>query len=560
MPLKWNGEIVTLADSAAERAATAEHLTVEGDASAAIRLAELDQADPAGRYQIIVTGDQLLIQRAATANWATFTTLLTVGSSGEFISTVAATPALVAKNTNDGASVAVASFEGDRATMADDDEAFISLKMSDEAGTQTEMARIIWAANDVTDATEDGFLGISVLQGGTLRRMINMFSTPAGVLNFNFNPNNLDVDYGFATDTNTSAFLIDGGLNGGVGVASFGGAAVADRQLRVGHPAVTATAATNYFTLYATQSGAVTVPAGVTAMVASLAASEPNITATGTVTDSATVYIADVATEGTRNWYLAVGATPPTVFGIDSGGAVYIGDNSNANMTVGITVNQGANDNQAIALKSSDVATVLTSVTAAAVETDDYLTVQKFSATLGGALVQALAEDAATATVLALNAYGGTANTAKDATARALIEVYAAEHDGANALADITADGNVFAIRARRGAADVTVMFVDEDGDLYIDGAGGVGTVGTFDNLPDHEVARAITASLRAVTDPLRAAHEDLVQLYRPTLESAGIISADGMLNTKRLGFFQLDAIWQLGQKIVALEAKLKGA
>ena len=44
-------------------------------------LTETDQADPAGRYRLQVTGDVLKIQRAATANWATATDLISLKST-----------------------------------------------------------------------------------------------------------------------------------------------------------------------------------------------------------------------------------------------------------------------------------------------------------------------------------------------------------------------------------------------------------------------------------------------------------------------------------------------
>lgn len=74
-----------------------------------------------------------------------------------------------AKNTSDSASVQIAIFEGDRATMADNDEAYVSLQLSNDAGTQKEFARIAWVALDVNAGTgEDGSIDISVMSGGTL--------------------------------------------------------------------------------------------------------------------------------------------------------------------------------------------------------------------------------------------------------------------------------------------------------------------------------------------------------------------------------------------------------
>jgi len=76
--------------------------------------------------------------------------------------------------------------------------------------------------------------------------------------------------------------------------------------------------------------GAVTVPTGTTAIVATAYFAEPNITATGTVTLASTVYIADAPTEGGSNYSLYVAAglvhfaggislTPPITLTEDGG-------------------------------------------------------------------------------------------------------------------------------------------------------------------------------------------------------------------------------------------------
>ena len=72
-------------------------------------------------------------------------------------------------NTTDNASVQVARLEGDRATMADNDEAYVSLMLSNDGGTQTEFGRLTWVATDVNAATSvDGRLDFAVVTAGSL--------------------------------------------------------------------------------------------------------------------------------------------------------------------------------------------------------------------------------------------------------------------------------------------------------------------------------------------------------------------------------------------------------
>ncbi len=94
-----------------------------------------------------------------------------------FSSTAALTATARFLNTNDSASVLVANFEGDRATPAANDEAYVSLKLSDSVGTQTEFARITWVATTVTDASEAGRLDFGVQNAGSVGVRLRLDNT-----------------------------------------------------------------------------------------------------------------------------------------------------------------------------------------------------------------------------------------------------------------------------------------------------------------------------------------------------------------------------------------------
>ena len=72
--------------------------------------------------------------------------------------------------------------------------------------------------------------------------------------------------------------------------------------------ALTAQANTAYAHFNIAPAGAVTVPSGTTAVVASLEINEPNITATGTVTAAASLYVSGAPSEGSSNYALWVDA------------------------------------------------------------------------------------------------------------------------------------------------------------------------------------------------------------------------------------------------------------
>jgi len=148
-------------------------------------------------------------------------------------------------------------------------------------------------------------------------------------------------------------------------------------------------------------------------------------------------------------------------------GSIFIGDTANAGMTLGLTINQGATNDEIFALKAAAIGHGFTQST----ETDTYGMMRKAHSTAGGLAVYSLYENVAHAINLQFFAYGSQAQTTKSTAGRALIEFYAAQHNGANVVADVTADGNVFGIMVRRASGNVMVLLLDEDGDLLLDGS-----------------------------------------------------------------------------------------
>ena len=104
---------------------------------------------------------------------------LDVTGAAVFDATARVTGLFTAKNVTDAASVQVAIMEGDRATPANSDEAYLSLRLSNSAGTQTEFARIGWEAPVVTAGSEDARYVVSTLVGGAFRTRMQI--TPSGI-------------------------------------------------------------------------------------------------------------------------------------------------------------------------------------------------------------------------------------------------------------------------------------------------------------------------------------------------------------------------------------------
>jgi hypothetical protein len=235
---------------------------------------------------------------------------------------------------------------------------------------------------------------------------------------------------------------------------------------------------------------------------------------------------------------------------------LYIGDTANASMTVGLTINQGANDNEIFALKSSDVAHGMTD----RAETDTYTYSKKQSATGGGLVLAALTESTNGVTI---QSGATTVDTTKSRSGIPAIlmdcmlkdgtgvTTYAAggDHSGAN--------GNLWGVADQAAGL---VCLVDEDGDFY-----SITAAQTFDAYDDALMVRALD---QTKGDAIRSRWDDYVQYNEQTLVDVGILGAPvsegGMTNVTQLQRLHNGAIWQsytrqqeMQERIDTLETKL---
>lgn len=109
--------------------------------------------------------------------------------------------------------------------------------------------------------------------------------------------------------SNNSHFVSDAGAFGNVGAFGFGAVANGASFFAIDPPAIAAAANSNYARVYVGNAGAVTIPVGTAGIVASIYVEEPNVIATGTVTDAYSIAILAAPTEAGRNgglWNKAV--------------------------------------------------------------------------------------------------------------------------------------------------------------------------------------------------------------------------------------------------------------
>ena len=214
----------------------------------------------------------------------------------------------------------------------------------------------------------------------------------------------------------------------------------------------------------------------------------------------------------------------------------------NSKMTIGITINQAANTNEALALKGSGVAHGMTDIA----ETDTYGLFRIDSGSSGGVVLQGFTESS---TAFQLYGLATTDNTTKDATALAPIITNCRKKAGTGVGA-MGANANIFAILH---AGDTRFIF-DEDGDMFYDGA----APANYDEFDDAVACHDLQRHLYNLKRPASERLGDFIQYNKADLVRMGIVSEGGFVSTKGITSLQLGAISQLYKRNKELEAKLE--
>jgi hypothetical protein len=161
-------------------------------------------------------------------------------------------------------------------------------------------------------------------------------------------------------------------------------------------------------------------------------------------------------TSGAMKWSIAGSDEALTATGARWG----IRETTNANQAIGLTINQLTQDDETLALKSSDVAHGVTSIA----ETDTYGKWGKISATDGGLLCHGLTEGGAYG-IYHVAITGTAADTTKSTAATAAYYLQAGLKNGTS-YSDHAADSNLFVMAT--GSATARFIF-DQEGSAHAD-------------------------------------------------------------------------------------------
>ncbi len=227
-------------------------------------------------------------------------------------------------------------------------------------------------------------------------------------------------------------------------------------------------------------------------------------------------------------------------------GKVFIGDTADANLTLGLCINQGANDDGILTLKSSDVTHGMTGTA----ETDTYGIVSKNVATEGGLKIIGLSEGEEG---LMLHGYGGTQDTtdAPTTTSVAAIQLVGG-YANTTAVQLIGATGNLLNVANNNAGTLVNEFIVKGDGELYSNQSA---TVGTFDAFDDALMCADLSYHLSNE-------YQKVVGYNRELFRQVGILADDpegkgGMYSVTKMAMLTLCAVGQLGRQLNAVASRL---
>jgi hypothetical protein len=235
------------------------------------------------------------------------------------------------------------------------------------------------------------------------------------------------------------------------------------------------------------------------------------------------------------------------------GGKVLFNETINTDMTIGLTIQQDANDDEILAFKSSDVGHPMTDIA----EGDTYGTFKKAENAAGGLNILGL-RDADSGSYWALNlegCLGEAADTTKTTSGHGVIAISAWITNGGTSVEAPGADANLLTIEQ----GNTTRFIFDAEGSAHAD----VEWV-PFDEYDDVKLLEVLEGEFARRGNPIKDQFGDWVGQRRAILQDAGVVKFydDGpraMVNFTRLQMLTVGAIRQMAERLKRYEHELIG-
>lgn len=228
------------------------------------------------------------------------------------------------------------------------------------------------------------------------------------------------------------------------------------------------------------------------------------------------------------------------------GGSTLLGTTTaNSYSTQGLTIDQGANDDHALTLRSSDIAHGITDIA----DTSAYCYATKFNAGQGGLLWVGVSEGAVGIGLTGVVTAEVTTTLDTSAAAVALTGFL----KSGTGTTDMQDTANVVQVRNR----NTTIVLIKGDGDVH--NSGGATAMGTYDDHDDVQLLQTVKGAM----DPnYRQTLGEWVDGHTETLERGGVITRGErgwFISQRGWRGLLIDAIGQLARRIEALEQRGAG-
>ena len=240
------------------------------------------------------------------------------------------------------------------------------------------------------------------------------------------------------------------------------------------------------------------------------------------------------------------------VMTVAAGGTTFIGTaTANANMTKGLTIDQGTNDDEILALSSTgDIAHGMTNY---GLE-ETFFNVMKLHGTNGGAFLRGFSEDN---TGLRLEGLSTNDNATKGTAATAPVMVVAAKATGTGSAGSVGSDGNLMTIGDRN--ADTRFIF-DVEGSAHADVEWT-----TYDKHDDVQLLRDIEATMvpEIFGEAVQYREADLIKLGlfgKDSIRRADNGKMRGMMNQTKMVMLHHGAIQKVASALAETRKELKEA
>ncbi len=187
-------------------------------------------------------------------------------------------------------------------------------------------------------------------------------------------------------------------------------------------------------------------------------------------------------------WDCATATSGSIKMVLDKCGALYLGDSANANVTTGLTLNQGANDNGILAFKSSDVNTSLTSLPGQFdTEADTFADFGKAHVSYGGLMQHTYSTDTVGWHNQVFVGSGTTGKSAATCSAAVMFQIW--RHNCSNGNEAMETDMNILALQTVNNGSGATRFLFDQEGTFHAD----VSST-TYDDYCDIELMKGVLA------------------------------------------------------------------